>query len=461
MMGSATAKRSVVLLVLLFVGCCIGGSCSAQQQDGSGGGYGMVAVGGASGDALASGDPSAEVVTMTAAEQNPIMGGAGQVDQDDDIDITKSRNLLERDQFSLEPLPVVGIPRLTQICAGGYFSAGITEKDSELVVWGFFNGEIKSPTVIQFPEVNTKVARITCGSYHILVLDDKGRVYSFGRGLNGVLGHGGENDEGTPRVIKSLSRETVVSIGAGFSHSAAITSTHKIYTWGLAEHGQLGRGTKPELIPKLVRPEMTVPAGHSVPLEGTEICCGGHYTAILSGKEVFTFGSGDFGAVGHGTAENTLYPRVVEGLPPITNMSCGGDHIVVITENGEAFSWGWNYYGQMCRQIGDVLAPEKVSFPNHKDLPIHTVSASSYANSYFVLESAGKQHIYACGCAEYGGVGIVSEEPQFQPFLVELSHRDVVQVSAGYRHSLFLTATGEVYGMGDNTYNQMGVSSSQ
>lgn len=45
----------------------------------------------------------------------------------------------------------------------------------------------------------------------------------------------------------------VRDIAAGSSHSAAVTSSGQLYTWGLGEYGRLGHGdTLLQLIPKRV-----------------------------------------------------------------------------------------------------------------------------------------------------------------------------------------------------------------
>lgn len=57
-----------------------------------------------------------------------------------------------------------------------------------------------------------------------------------------------------PRVIESLRGVEVVDIAAGGAHSACITASGELYTWGKGRYGRLGHGdSEDQLKPKLVR----------------------------------------------------------------------------------------------------------------------------------------------------------------------------------------------------------------
>ena len=56
--------------------------------------------------------------------------------------------------------------------------------------------------VYNLPSGQTK--NIACGSHHILALTADGKVYSWGDGSWGKLGHGSETEEWLPRPIEAL-----------------------------------------------------------------------------------------------------------------------------------------------------------------------------------------------------------------------------------------------------------------
>ena len=49
------------------------------------------------------------------------------------------------------------------------------------------------------------------------------RVYSWGWGVHGQLGHGDPEDRLVPTLNKSLSDKSIVRIAAGYCHSLALT----------------------------------------------------------------------------------------------------------------------------------------------------------------------------------------------------------------------------------------------
>ena len=83
---------------------------------------------------------------------------------------------------------------------------------------------------------------ISSGSSHSLSVDIDGRIYSWGNGQAGRLGHGQEVGENTPRQIEELEGKFVKFIEAGDASSACITHDYKVYFWGSGLNGRLGNG---------------------------------------------------------------------------------------------------------------------------------------------------------------------------------------------------------------------------
>ena len=76
------------------------------------------------------------------------------------------------------------------------------------------------------------------GGKHAMALTVDGRVFSWGEGDDGKLGHCSRASIDKPRLIEALKNKRVRDIACGSSHSAAITSSGELYTWGCGEYGR-------------------------------------------------------------------------------------------------------------------------------------------------------------------------------------------------------------------------------
>lgn len=92
------------------------------------------------------------------------------------------------------------------------------------------------------PGIPEKVIQVACGGGHTVVLTENA-VYTFGLGQFGQLGLGTfifETSE--PTVIEHIKDQKISYISCGENHTALITDTGLIYTFGDGRHGKLGLG---------------------------------------------------------------------------------------------------------------------------------------------------------------------------------------------------------------------------
>jgi len=70
-------------------------------------------------------------------------------------------------------------------------------------------------------------------------------VLVFGTGENGQLGIGPKKRVAkSPAIIAKLSNQDIVKIRCGMTHNLAITSTGDIFSWGCGLLGRLGHGNQ-------------------------------------------------------------------------------------------------------------------------------------------------------------------------------------------------------------------------
>ena len=98
----------------------------------------------------------------------------------------------------------------------------------------------------------SQIKAVASGHYHTLALTHSGKVLSWGSGSWGKLGLNSDANVKAPRVIASLQSSTVEFISCGAHHSVAITATGDVWTWGKGLRGQLGHNTvKEEYAPRI------------------------------------------------------------------------------------------------------------------------------------------------------------------------------------------------------------------
>mmetsp|Transcript_8791 Transcript_8791/g.26070 ORF Transcript_8791/g.26070 Transcript_8791/m.26070 type:complete len:173 (+) Transcript_8791:564-1082(+) len=108
-----------------------------------------------------------------------------------------------------------------------------------------------------------------------------------------------------------------------------------LFTWGRGEDGQLGLGDTSDQD----EPEY-VDALRGVGIR--QIACGSGHTVVLSTEgEVYTWGRGDDGRLGHGDNGWKYVPRITRSLERqvVTQVTCGSYHTAAVTGNGDLYTW--------------------------------------------------------------------------------------------------------------------------
>ncbi|XP_054287973.1 probable E3 ubiquitin-protein ligase HERC1 [Macrosteles quadrilineatus] len=193
------------------------------------------------------------------------------------------------------------------------------------------------PKKLEVSEKMKKLSSSKGSDGHTLALSEDGNVYSWGDGDYGKLGHGMSTTQKQPKLIDALpfSSKVITHISAGYRHSAAVTSEGELYTWGEGDHGRLGHGDgNGRNVPTLVRDINGV---------GSASCGAAHTLALSSdGRTVWSFGSGDQGKLGHGDTVRQHRPKVIEALQGVyvRKVAAGSQFSLALTSNGQVLAWG-------------------------------------------------------------------------------------------------------------------------
>ncbi|KAK4490202.1 hypothetical protein RD792_000859 [Penstemon davidsonii] len=306
------------------------------------------------------------------------------------------------------------------------------------------------------------VHHIACGVKHAALVTRQGEVFSWGEESGGRLGHGVGKDVVHPRLVESLSFCSVDFIACGEFHTCAVTMAGEIYTWGDGTHnaGLLGHGTDhSHWIPKRI----------SGPLEGLQIAivtCGPWHTALITTTgQLFTFGDGTFGVLGHGNRETISSPREVESLLGLRTIAvaCGVWHTAAVVEvivtqssssisSGKLFTWGDGDknrlgHGDKEPRLKPTCVPALIDYNFHKISCGHSLTVG--------LTTSGR--IFTMGSTVYGQLGNPQADGKL-PCLVEdkLAGETVEEISCGSYHVAVLTSKNEVYTWGKGANGRLG-----
>ena len=334
--------------------------------------------------------------------------------------------------------------KIVALAAGYGHTAAITDS-GELWTWGYNDdGELGiGDTTDRHAPVKVsvngqKIVAVAAGAYHTAAITDSGELWTWGWNGYGQLGIGGTTNRHAPVKVR-VNGQKIVAVAAGGSHTAAITDSGELWTWGSNGHGRLGiGGTTNRHAPVKVRVNgqkiVAVAAG------------GSHTAAITDSGELWTWGSNGHGRLGIGGTTNRHAPvKVSVNGQKFVAVAAGGSHTAAITDSGELWTWGYNGHGRL--GIGDTMnrhAPVKVSVNGQK---IVAVAAGDYHTA--AITDSGE--LWTWGSNGHDTTN------RHAPVKVSVNGQKFVAVAAGDYHTAAITDSGELWIWGHNGDGRLGI----
>ena len=375
--------------------------------------------------------------------------------------------------------------------------------DGNIYAWGFNrDGElgdatntdrytpviVKKPDRATYPDVpaDFTYVQVSAGGEHTLALGSDGYVYAWGSNSDGQLGNRSIYSSKVPVRVRDPRNPTdknkglkAIQVSAGDYHSLAVGSDGYVYAWGSNSDGQLGnKTTRSSSFPVQVR-DPASPADTSKGLQATQVSSGwSHSLAVGSDGYAYAWGSNDHDQLGNSSVYSSSVPVQVRdpNSPTDTNkglqatqVSSGYLHSLAIGNNGYAYAWGWNKYGQLGNgTTKDSAVPVQVRDPanptdTNKGLQATQVS-SGWSHS---LAVGSDKYAYAWGWnldGELGNHGGGYDGNSSVPVHVRdpgnpndaSKGLQTAQVSGGSAHSLAVGSDGYAYAWGHSSYGQLG-----
>ncbi|XP_022367921.1 probable E3 ubiquitin-protein ligase HERC6 isoform X2 [Enhydra lutris kenyoni] len=186
-----------------------------------------------------------------------------------------------------------------------------------------------------------KIIQVSCGHHHSLALSEDGRLFSWGSNSHGQLGLGKEcPSQASPQRVQSLDGIPLTQVAAGGVHSFALSLSGASFGWGSNSEGQLGLHKNDVPVVQSSKPRSV---GALKNLGVVYISCGYEHTAVLTqtGK-VFTFGGNSYGQLGYSPTAEKKGPQLVEGIDGlVSQIDCGSYHtLAYVYTTGKVVSFG-------------------------------------------------------------------------------------------------------------------------
>ncbi|NWX00359.1 RPGR regulator, partial [Caloenas nicobarica] len=211
----------------------------------------------------------------------------------------------------------------------GQLGLGDTEERSTFHLISFFTNQ-------------HKIKQLAAGSYTSAAVTEDGQLFVWGDNSEGQIGLADEACVSVPCQVDV--GKPVSSVSCGYYHSALITGDGELYTFGEPENGKLG------LLPEQLKNNRVPQPVPGIMEKVNKVACGGEHTVVLTETDVYTFGLGQYGQLGHGTfIFETSVPKSVKHLRrhKIRNITCGENHTAVVAENGLMFTFGDGRHGKL------------------------------------------------------------------------------------------------------------------
>ncbi|XP_074954171.1 X-linked retinitis pigmentosa GTPase regulator isoform X1 [Phalacrocorax aristotelis] len=196
--------------------------------------------------------------------------------------------------------------------------------------------------LISFFTNQHKIKQLAAGSYTSAAVTEDGQLFVWGDNSEGQIGLADEACVSVPCQVDV--GKPVSSVSCGYYHSALITGDGELYTFGEPENGKLG------LLPEQLKNNRVPQPVLGIMEKVNKVACGGEHTVVLTETDVYTFGLGQYGQLGHGTfIFESSVPKSVKHLKKhkIRNITCGENHTAVIAENGLMFTFGDGRHGKL------------------------------------------------------------------------------------------------------------------
>ncbi|MBI2270232.1 MAG: T9SS type A sorting domain-containing protein [Bacteroidetes bacterium] len=278
------------------------------------------------------------------------------------------------------------------------------------------------------------------GNSHSFAVCSNKTAMSWGLNSSGQLGNGTTVNDSVPKPVSVLTN--INKVEAGSRHSLFLKDDSTVWGVGQNIYGQLGDSSQ------INRTSAVQVKGMTGIIQIAAMGATSHF--LRKDSTVWACGYNGYGECGNGTNEYDSVPRQAS-ITGVVAVASGYYHTVYLKSNGTAWSCGRNAYGEL--GIGSCCGS--------RSTPVQVAGLTGIkkvkAGGRFLLFLLNDSTVWGCGLNTEGQLGNGTTTSTGAGPAVQVSGlTGVIDIEAGYYHSVFLKKDSTVWACGRNTQGQLG-----
>ena len=272
------------------------------------------------------------------------------------------------------------------------------------------------------------------------------------------------------------SNTPIQQIHLGENHTLLINSKGKVFTWGWNNNSQCCNENIPYIDNMILpcfngkgnvcgcygdMPLIYYSKGNAIKHEMNfinNVSCGDEYSFVVDESgNMYGFGSNVNGEICKCSECKVDKPWLVGNVlkGKVKDVKTTKQFTILITKEGECYYWLHKSNSSINAIYGNLC---KIEFNNYKTEIVQIACGYNFA---MLLTKSGI--IYAMGNNKNNILGLSHSDGDFiyEPQHVSAITDKVIQVKCGFKHTVCISSIGKVYTWGNNTYGQLGLGSSR
>ena len=248
-------------------------------------------------------------------------------------------------------------------------------------------------------------------------------------------------------------------IFGGKNHSVAIGKSGELVIWGSNQFGQLGQGVGAIDVIDVLRKEDETDSRVLYGFKSAS--AGGEHTLLLHNDgRIFSVGNNNIGQAGLSgvssivTTPTELYDEDEIQIVDAVSVAAGDKHSVAALSDGSVLIWGDNTFGQLGNDI--EVSSHLPAYISGLDNVLEVVAGDDFSVARMQDNTLLAWGDNTNGQLGNGQVDNGSVQINFEPKAVS-GVSNIILIGAGSNHVLALRSDGQVFAWGNNDSGQLGV----